>query len=509
MNKFVEAHESNIHAEISSVDRIIFKGYSSLSWVENMERYLSHNNILFKDFKIHTQKLSHRLRDHGLSLAQKGNRPYFKPSGKYDKEGRAREIAARDGIETGLVAVMSALESSPTFKMIPGEGRPRLVAESIPQLSLYYYVMLPEFGLAHIRIQTWLPFSVQIYLNGHEWLARQMDKHGIGYRQVDNCFTWIEKPEEAQALSDEFNRLKWEKILPQFGRYVNPLSEAEFPQDYYWVMDQVEYATDIMFKDSAALDALYEKLLETSILNFGAKDVLTFLGKKFDGRFTGDQINSMKKRHPGARVKHWVRNNWMKMYNKFGSVLRVETVINDPYSFKILRYGKRKGQTVYGWYPMGKGVANLYRFAEIGLAANHAYLDALATVRDDRPARECLRTLAEPVKRNGKNYTAFNPAKADDMKLFQTVLDGSFIAFGFQNRDIRAHLFGESKTKPKTARTTARAGRLLKKLQVHGLIAKVPRSRRWKVTPDGRRIMQSAIEIYTVGWRKIIDNKAA
>ena len=509
MNKFIEVNGNNIYGEISCVDRIIFKGYSFLSWTDSMTNYLSHRNILLKDFKKYTQQLSHRLRDYGLQLAQASGRPYFVPSGKYNKEERAREIAEKDNITTGLVAVMSALEASPTFKMIPGEGRPRLIPASIPQLCLYYYLMLPEFGLVHIRIQTWLPFTVQIYLNGHDWLARKMDEQGIKYQQMDNCFTGIEDPEKAQTLADQFNRIKWETILPEFAKYVNPLTEEEFPQSYYWVLDQVEYATDTMFKDSAALDALYEKLLEHSIRCFSAKDVLTFLGKKFDGRFAGDQINSMKKRYPGARVKHWIKRNWMKMYNKFGSVLRVETVINNPYDFKILRHGKRKGEQVYGWFPMGKGVANLYRYGEIGFAANHAYLNALAVERDDRPAKESLRQLTEPVKRNGKSYGAFNPAKAEDMRLFKAVMDGAFIAFGFQNRDIRTRLLKEPKSERKTTRLTARIGRWLKKLQMHGLIAKVPRSRRWKVTPDGRRIMQTALDFYDRGWTQLIEKQAA
>jgi len=509
MNKFISTHADKIHSEISCVDRIIFKGYSSLSWADNMMSYLSHNNVLLKDFKTYTQRLGNRLRDHGLHLAQEANRPYYRPSGKYNKEERARGIVARDNITSGLVAVMSAMEASPTFKMIPGEGRPKLINASIPQLCLYYYLMLPEFGLAHVRIQTWLPFTVQIYLNGHDYLARQMDKCGIKYEQADNCFTWIENPEKAQALADQFNRIKWETVLPQFAKYVNPLTEEEFAQNYYWVLDQVEYATDVLFKNPAALDGLYEKLLEHSIRCFGAKDVLTFLGKKFDGRFTGDQINSMKKRYPGARVKHWVKKNWMKMYNKFGSVLRVETVINDSYSFKALRYGKRNGEQVYGWFPMAKGVANLYRYAEIGLAANHAYLDALAVERDDRPAKESLRQLTEPVKHKDKNYGAFNPMKFSDIQLFQAVMDGNFIAFGFQNRDIRSVILGEAKSERKENRQTARVGRWLKKLQMHGLIAKVPRSRRWKTTLEGRQIMQTAIEIYDVRWSQVIARQAA
>ncbi len=342
--------------------------------------------------------------------------------------------------------------------MVPGEGRPRLVNASIPQLCLYYYVVTPEFGLVHIRIQTWLPFSIQIYLNGHDYLARQMDKHEIKYTQADNCFTWIEDVEKAQELSDDFNRLKWENILPRFAKYVLPFSTNEFNPDYYWVVDQAEYATDIMFKNPADLDALYEKLLEHSIQCFGAKDVLTFLGKKFDGRFTGDQINSMKKRYPGARVKHWIKKNWMKMYNKFGSVLRVETVINDPYSFKILRHGKRNGAQVYGWFPMAKGVANLYRYGEIGFAANHAYLDALAIVRDDRPAKESLQKLTEPIRRKGNSYSAFNPLRSEEIRLFRSVMNGNFIAFGFQNRDIREAIFGRPESRRETTRFQQRPG---------------------------------------------------
>lgn len=509
MNTFIQSHADSITDEISCVDRIIFKGYSSLSWSDNMERYLSYNNVLLKDFKSYTQKLSHRIRAHGLQTAQAANRPYFTPSGKYNKEERAREIATKDNITSGLVAVMSTMEASPTFKMIPAEGRPKLIHASIPQLCLYYYLMLPEFGLVHIRIQTWLPFSVQIYLNGHDWLARQMDKHHIKYEQADNCFTWIEKPEEAQKLSNEFNRIKWERILPEFAKYVNPLSEDEFSQNYYWVMDQVEYATDIMFKNPAALDALYEKLLEHSIQCLGTKDILTFLGKKFDGRFKGDQINSMKKRYPGARVKHWVKKNWMKMYNKFGSVLRVETVINDPYRFKILRHGKRKGDLIYGWFPMGKGVANLYRYAEIGYAANHAYLDALSEIPDEREVKESLQKIAEPIVRNGKRYGVFNPGKKSDMDLFRAIMDGAFIAFGFQNRDIRAKLLPEEKSPRKVARQSVSTGRLLKKLQMHGLISKVPRSRRWKVTSQGRCILQTILKIYDSKWGQLFENQAA
>lgn len=509
MEKFIELHQDHIHGVISCFDRMIFHGHSSLGWSDNAEWFLSENNILIKDFKNYAKKLSHTLRDHALETAHRFKRPYFTPEGRYNKEERARKIMERDAITDGLVAVFSAMEKSPSFKMVPGKGRPRLKRDQIPQLCLYYYLAHPEFGLMHVRIQTWMPFTVQIYVNGHEWLARQMAEKNIDFEQADNCFTRIGDFEEAQKLADRFPKLKWEKILQKFADMVNPLPKEKFPKNYFWVTDQAEYSTDIIFKNPARLEPLYEKLLEHSIRQFGPKDVLTFLGKKFDGRFTGDQINSMKKRYPGARVKHWVGGNWMKMYNKSGSVLRIETVINDPHSFRILRRGKRKGEIIYGWFPMAKGVANLYRYQEICTAANRNYLNALSEEADPRPARESLNRLTAPVTRKKHRYGGFNPVKEQDISIFKTVMSGDFVPFGFQNRDVRRRFFGPDPARGNHSRRSAATGRIFKKLEAHGLITKIPRSRRWRVTPDGRTLMAAAIRIYDVGWAEIIDNKAA
>ena len=139
----------------------------------------------------------------------------------------------------------------------------------------------------------------------------------------------------------------------------------------------------------------------------------------------------MKKRHDGARVKRWMDRNWIKMYNKFGSVLRIETVINDPYSFKILRHGIRKGERIYGWFPMAKGVSNLYRYAEVGLSANSHYLDALAIESDPRPAKESLSRLTSSAAANGRRYGAFNPVSETSINIFKTGI--SVMSF-FQER---------------------------------------------------------------------------
>jgi hypothetical protein len=151
------------------------------------------------------------------------------------------------------------------------------------------------------------------------------------------------------------------------------------------------------------------------------------------------------------------------MYDKHGSILRIETVINQPSEFKIRRRGERRGKAVTDWFPLRKGVAGLYRYAEISRAANHRYLDALAVVKDPTPVHRRLCALAKPVRDGGRTFRGFNPASQDDLRLFAAVMRGAHGLQGFRNRDLREQLFPSSTTR---GGACARAQRLRHSAQV-------------------------------------------
>ena len=135
---------------------------------------------------------------------------------------------------------------------------------------------------------------------------------------------------------------------------------------------------------------------------------------------------------------------------------------------------------------MNKDVGSLVHYQEQALACNRRYLDALAVVDDPAPAYQELRQLTEPKVVAGRSSAGFNPARRDDVRLFAAVLDGDHIARGFRNRDIRAALFGAAAN----SRTHGAAvGRLLKRLHHRQLVAKIPRTRRWRVTEAGRHLL--------------------
>lgn len=495
MKDFVEKHQHKITGTISTFDRIIFKGYLPIGYPEAMEGFLYRNGLLIKDFKPFAKENSGILKQHAIDYARKYDRPYQYLNGKVRKEELARQIAEQDGIDQGLICVFSVVESNPSFALRYGDKRPRLIKCMPRCLTVYYYFMDRQLGFMHIRIQTWLPFMIQVYINGHEWLARQLDKRGIEYDKLENAFVGISDCKKAQQIADRFAKRRWEKILAAFARRINPLFKGILRgMDYYWVTDQAEYATDIMFNSPSELEALYTKLQRHATVCFSAEDVLTFLGRKLSGQFRGRVETDYKRRLKGMRVKHRMKANYIKMYDKFGSVLRVETVINHPYEFKIRRKGIRKGKTVMGWFPMAKRVSNLYRYAEVSMAANRQYLQALSVVDDPTASIKMLNELCSPARLNGYRKRAMNPIKPSEAKLFFAALRGEHFIHGFQNRHLAEHLGIQlSEDKRERRRQSSRIGRLLQLLRAHRLIAKIPRSRRYRVTLRGFKLMSAAV----------------
>lgn len=495
VDSFLHKHADKITGTLSCFDRLIFKGYLDFTYPRSMEGFLAQKNILLKDFRATALQLSEELKAFAKALADQAARPFIYLQKRIRKEERARQMAKKDGVSQGLICVFSTLETCPSFKIAYGKGRPRLKRSYPRCLVLYFYFLDPDFGLIHLRLPTWFPFTLQVYVNGHEWLARQLDRHQIGYLQQDNAFLRIDDLRQAQALSDRLTTKKWQRFLDALARRVNPLLSSFLKGcSYTWVTDQAEFATDILFQSRAALQSLYPGLLECATLQFSAEDILSFLGKKLDGRFQADLTGDLKKRCQGFRVKHRYDGNWIKMYDKFGQVLRIEMVLNRPRRFRVRRWGTRDGERLFGWFPLLKNVAYLGRYAEISRQATHRYVAALAVVADPQVSHKVLDRACNPVPYKNGRRRALNPLSRTDQKLFFAVLRGEHTLRGFYARDIAKYLaFPPTQDPQEKRRQSGRVGRLLQLLRAHGLIAKLPKTRRYRVTEAGFAFMSAAI----------------
>jgi hypothetical protein len=450
-----------------------------------------------KDFLAFAEQQSELLVTSAKGFAARHDAPYVYLQGRHRKEDLVRGQVRERRLSEGLVCVLCCQETCRTVKLRYGDGRPRLVFALRPQRVLYFYFLDGQFGLRHVRVQTWFPFTTQVYVNGHDWLARQLHAADIGFVQHDNAFTQLDNPAKAQSLADRFPRLGWVKLLDRWARQVNPLlGEAWLQgQGYYWVIDQAEYSTDVLFKDRHALAELYPQMLDHACLHFSAQDILTFLGRRLHPRFDGEVLTDCKKdRLPGARVKHRVKNNWLKMYDKFGQVLRIETVINNPREFKVRRRVQRQGRSQLAWCPMNKGVANFYHYHKVARAANERYLSALAVVDRPQASAQALDRVQKPTRLGRCRYRGLNLLRVQEQKVFRAVLRGEHRINGLRNRDIQAVLFPAlAKQTVERRRRTAHVSRLLRLLRAHGLIAKVPHAHRYRVTTKGEALMSAAV----------------
>lgn len=496
MDEFTKRHEAKITGVLSCFDRMVFHGHLGLRIAMHMEVLLKMRGLLVKDFKGFVTQQAERLKLHAQAVAERAGRPYIYLERKERKEDRARAMAKRDGITQGLICVFAAQEPCQSFYLRFAPKRPYLEVGRRKCLFFYYYYLDREFGLMHVRMQSWFPLQIQVCLNGHEWLQRKLDRHGIAYRKVDNAFTWIADPQRAQRLADRMVDKNWPRILDTLARRVNPLMRdllAKWP--YYWVTSQAEFATDVMFKDRAALQGVYPSLLRHSTLCFTPEDILTFLGRKLDVRFAGEVLTDFKVRQPGARVKHRMKENWIKMYDKHGCVLRIETVINHPYEFKTRRSGKRNGEEVLGWYPMPKSVAYLDRYAQVSLQANARYLDALASVEDPTESYHLLEQLSQSKTCQDRKLRGFNPLAPEDAKIFAAVSRGEHALMGFRNGHLARQLYPSVSDHAAKRRISARVSRILQRLRAQGLIAKIPRTRRYRITLKGHRLMGAVLHL--------------
>lgn len=500
MKRFVELFGSVITGVLSGFDRLVFRGtLPPLLWKYGIQTFLSKVSVRGAEFKQYALRTSERVQRAALAEAAQQGRPVrYLPSSADSKEDLARAVLAEQPIEQGVVCAFSVVEPCMSFQFCRPSGADERSLQLRPRkcLHVYQYRIHPRFGFMSARIQTWFPFAVQICVNGREWLGRRLVEHGVAHRRHDNTFLWVEDVARAQQLLDDQLSTEWPGVLEQMARLLNPLHDQIFerwPMSYYWTAYQTEWATDLMFRDPAALASLYPALARHALLHLRSPDVMRFLGRKAHGNFTGPLGSEFKDRAEGMRVKHWANGNSVKMYDKAASVLRVETTLGNPSDFLVFRRPRDEPDGKLGWRPIRKGVADLHRRAQVSQRTNERYLEALCVVDDSTPLGTLLDQVARPTMWRDKRVRAMRTGDPADVALLAAVSRGEFAPAGFRNRDIRMLLHPETvgAGPVELGRLAARVGRQLRLLRAHGLVLKIPKTHRYRLTARGHALTAS------------------
>ena len=490
MALLTERYADKIHGVLSCYDRVVIQGtLPGFCYAEGMTAYLYANNIRIFDYPRFAEPLRNELRDNAEQIAKaNGLEIEFIRKNNFRKENRIKAILKNRGHHPGLVHIFSAMETCSTYKPWHNKRTHRtyLKPNQSKCLHYYFYFIDEKLGLCYVRVPTWCPFRLQIYFNGHHWLATELDRRKIGYKLIDNLFVAIDDFAKAQKIAD---RLKVEMIhnrLDRFAKRYCPVIK-KFDRHYHWSIMQAEYATDIVFKRQSELQNIYGHLTRTAIHSVKPQNVATFLGRRFHGNYQDEIGNHFNTRIEGTRIRHSMGSAAIKMYDKLAIALRIETTTNDVSFFKHYRSVEhRNGTRTLKMASMKKGIYSLSPLAKLLGAANRRYLEFISLIDDPSPGTKILTKISKTIINNNRPYKGFNMFDDNDQKLFETIISGEFNISGFQNKNLRQKLGNKS---------CAQISRILKRLRTHGLIKKIAYTYKYYLTSLGRKVILSGLKL--------------
>ena len=401
--------------------------------------------------------------------------------------------------------VMGCVEPCRSYD-VEGDRRGRRDSQVLRQRKcthFYHYYQHPTWGMMHVRVQSWVPWTVDVCLNGRLWLARQMDAAGLAYRQQDNCFVWVQDWAKAQGLMDQQVQIQWAKLLEPLLAQSHPCYQElcrPLAQQYYWSASSSEYATDLVFNRAKDLAELYPRLIHHGISTFSSTDVMRFLGRRVplttgqvQGNFKGEIISDIKARPEGVRIKHSLKGNSLKMYDKQSLALRVETTVDHPGEFKIWRTSEKDPKGKLAWRPLRRGLADLPRRCEVSAAANNRYLTALASVTGKTPLSQLIKDISRPLTQDGRRYRGLRPWSSEDGRWLEMLSRGEAMINGFRNRDLRRLLYPREASPQEERRRATQVTRRIRLFRAHGLLRKVSGTHRYLVTDKGRQMLTALL----------------
>lgn len=489
MKLLTETYAKAIAFSLSCFDRLIITGtLPEISYGSGMTSYLFQKGIKIFDYPKFAEPFKELIRSNAESIAKENGIEieFIRKSGVRKESIISKKIEQR-GSHPGIVHIISVMETCNTFKPWHDKtsGKTFLRPDQSKCLHYYFYFIDEQLGLGYVRVPTWCPFRLQIYINGHNLLASELKNAGINYSMIDNAFDSIENVEKAQELSDNISIEKIHRKLEEFAWKFCPVYK-EFNLRYHWSVMQAEYATDIVFKKQEDLQQIYGELIATAIHTVKPENIATFLGHKLDGRYQGEVGNNYNVRIEGSRVKHTMGSVSIKIYDKFSKILRIETTANDISFFQHYReVVHRDGTTSCEMASLKKNIYSLSFLADNLKAANKRYLEFISAFDNKEVGRKRLEKVTESKTENKRNYKGFNFFNDDDLLVLLSIVRGEFNISGFRNKHLQKQLgFNGSKI-----------SRLIKRLRIHGLIKKAADSYKYYVTKLGKETIIMAEKI--------------
>ncbi len=483
-------HQNKIAGTINCLDRVIIQGtLSEWGCAFRMDSFLIHQGIKITEFRAYALVQNNKVRDRIEKVAAENNChiEHIKSPQRFDKEFHIQQILLKRGNDEGIIQIYSAMEICDCYKETYDKANNKCFLRFITSKCLHYYIYFidRQFGLCFLRIPTYIPFRIQFYMNGHNFLANKLKANNISFEMEDNAFSFISNYDLANKLSNDIRAEDIHASLDAIiKRYIPFLEETK--QFYRWTIDQSEYSTDIIFKNNRELQPIYDQLVIKCIHAVKPDDVATFFSRKLSASYQQDVGGKYNRQIQGTRIKHHMGVNSIKMYNKGKNILRIETTVNKITEFKIHRIVlQRDGNQVRKLAAMKKSIYSFFDLCNCCKAANFRYLDYIASFDDYSEGKKNIDKLSQKVNDNGRSSRGFNLYDQADAQILLAMDSGEFNINGLRNKNLRKKL--------NNTLSPHQTSRIIKRLLLHKIIKRVKNTYKYYLTKFGKRVLAGAL----------------
>src|SRR3954470_3655800 len=414
------------------------------------------------------------------------------PIVQFRKGQRKDDIAAEQGRKfhqaEGVVFIGRAQEKTPVFRTErrrnekTGATYPWLVRSTAMVNHFYIYGVDRDFGPFFLKFSTYFPYNAKLCINGHEYAKRQLARKGIGFEALDNGVLRCDDPKRLQAICDGLSAEKIDALLRKWLRLLpHPYSAHDRKAGYLYQISvlQAEFSLTQILDRPVTGRVFFEEVIREN-LDIGRPSQVQLI---FDRRVNKTTPGLFRTRVltegviPSLHVDY--KNPRIKQYHKEGRALRTETTINNTRDFGI-----------------GKRLKNLPALRQIGFQANRRLLDVQKISHDCSIGEDAFNQVVRPIEVDGQRAAALRFGDPRVQALLAVLVAFSFQLRGFTNLQMRtlvAQLLGLDPAHYYLGRMTYD----LRRLRLHGIIERIPRSHRYQLTPQGVRIALFFSRTYT------------
>jgi hypothetical protein len=442
--KFIRIHRGHPVASTAMVEPITRR------FVESIERYVQENNI-------------------PLIAFQKGQR----------KDDIANQRRAAFTREEGVVFVGKAQEKCTVYRT-EKRRNPRThktyawIVKSTALVNHYYFYCLDrDFGPFFLKFCSYFPYNAKLCLNGHEYVKRQLERRQIQYEALDNGILSCADPKRVQALCDALSGEKIEALLRKWLRLLpHPFTAQDRQAAYRYQLSilQIELSLTQVLDRPVSGRIFFEEVIREN-LDIGRPQQVQLIFERWVTRrtpgpfrtrvITDGVIPSLHVDYKGTRIKQ---------YHKEGRALRTETTINNTRDFYI-----------------GKSLRNLPALRQIGFQANRRLLQTERVSHDCLLSEEIFQKVNRPIRIESQRASDLRFADPQVQALWSALLLFQLLPTGFSNRNLREHLAPLLGQQPADL-TQGRMTYHLRRLRLHGMIERIPKTHRYRLTALGLRI---------------------